>query len=104
MPRLPWTERFASIMRSCVLSTSCDTCRRIRTITKMGGSRFEHYEFFQRRDSAHFFNRSNTFALTGGRRRTPLRIMEANRSLPGSRVSVSTPIENELQFPVVGLK
>ena len=27
-----------------------------------------------------FFNGSNTFALTAGRRRTPLRIIEANRS------------------------
>ena len=41
-----------------------------------------------------FFNGSNTPALTGGRRRTPLRIMEANRSLLGSRASIFTPIEN----------
>ena len=51
----------------------------------MGVSRFEHYEFvdpFQPRGSTHFFNGSNTPALTGGSRKTPLRIMEANRSLP----------------------
>ena len=56
--RLPRSERFASIMRSCVLSASCDTRRRIRTITKMGGSRLEHYEFadhLQPRGSAHCF-------------------------------------------------
>ena len=56
--RLPGSERFASIMRSRVLSASCGTRRRIRTITKMGVSRFEHYEFvdlFQPRGSAHFF-------------------------------------------------
>ena len=34
--RLPRSERFASIMRSCVLSASCCTRRRIKTITKMG--------------------------------------------------------------------
>ena len=82
--RLPRSERFASIMRSRVLSASCGTRRRIRTITKMGVSRFEHYEFvdlFQPRGSAHFFNGSNTPALTEGSRKTPLRIMEANRSL-----------------------
>ena len=57
--RLPRSERFASIMRSRVLSASCGTRRRIRTITKMGVSRFEHYEFvdlFQPRGSAHFFS------------------------------------------------
>ena len=83
--RLPRSERFASIMCSCVLSASSGTRRRIRTITKMGVLRFEHYEFvdlFQPRGSAHFFhNGSHTPALTGGSRKTPLRIMEANRSL-----------------------
>ena len=34
--RLPRSERFASIMGSCVLSASCGTRRRIRTIRKMG--------------------------------------------------------------------
>ena len=82
--RLPRSERFASIMRSRVLSSSCGTRRRIRTITKMGVSRFEHYEFvdhFQPRGSAHFFQWLYTPALTGGSRKTPLRIMEASRSL-----------------------
>ena len=34
--RLPRSERFASIMRSGVLSASCGTPRRVRTITNMG--------------------------------------------------------------------
>ena len=40
--RLPRSERFASIMRSCVLSASCGTRRRTRTIKKWEWSRFEH--------------------------------------------------------------
>ena len=55
--RLPGSKRFASIMRSRVLSASCGTRRHIRTITKMGVSRFEHefVDLFQPRGSAHFF-------------------------------------------------
>ena len=58
MRDFPRSERFASIVRSCVLSASSGMRRRIRTITKMGVSRFEYYEFvdvFQPRGSAHFF-------------------------------------------------
>ena len=95
--QLPRSERFASIIHSCVLSASCSTRRRIRTITTMTVVTFWAYEFVdlsQPRGSAHFFNGSNTLALTGGCRRTPLRIMEVNRLLLGSRASIFTPIKN----------
>ena len=52
----------------------------LEPLQKWEWSRFEHYEFvdlFQPRGSAHFFNGCNTPALTGGWRRTPLRIMHS---------------------------
>ena len=69
----------------------------LEPLQKWGWSRFEHTSsltFFNPGVPPIFFNGSNTPALTGGRRRTPLRIMETNRSLLGSRASIFTPLEN----------
>ena len=93
--RLPRSERFASIMRSCVLSASCDTRRRIRPLQTWEWSRFEHTSsltFFNPGVPPIFLN--GACAYRRARRRTPLRIMEANRSLLGSRASIFTPLEN----------
>ena len=69
----------------------------LEPLQKWGWSRFEHTSsltFLNPGVLPIFFNGSNTLALTGGRRRMPLRIMEANRSLLGSRTSIFTPLEN----------
>ena len=63
----------------------------LEPLQKWEWSRFEHTSsstFFNPGVPPIFFNGSNTPALTGGRRRTLLRIMEANRSLLGSRASI----------------
>ena len=69
----------------------------LEPLQKWEWSRYEHTSsltFFNPGVPPIFFNGSHTPALTGGRRRTPLRIMEANRSLLGSRASIFTPLEN----------
>ena len=56
----------------------------LEPLQKWEYSRFEHTSsltFFNPGAPPIFFNGSHTPALTGGRRRTSLRIMEANRSL-----------------------
>ena len=58
----------------------------LEQLEKWECSCFQQYELvdlFKPRGSAHFFNGSNMPALTGGRRRTPLRMMEAKPFAPG---------------------
>ena len=69
----------------------------LEPLQKWEWSRFEHTSsltFFNPGVPPIFFNGSNTPALTGGRRRTPLCIMEVNHSLLGSRASIFTPLED----------
>ena len=61
----------------------------LEPLQKWEWSRFEHTSsltFFDPGVLPIFFNGSNTPALTGGRKRTPLHIMEANRLLLGRNV------------------
>ena len=69
----------------------------LEPLQKWEWSRFKHTSsltFFNPGVPPIFFNGSNTPVLTGGRRITPLRIMEANHLLLGSRTSIFTPLEN----------
>ena len=69
----------------------------LEPLQKWEWSCFEHTSlltFFNPGVPPIFFNGSNTPALTGGRRRTPLRIMETNCSLLGSHALIFTSLEN----------
>ena len=56
----------------------------------------EFVDLFQPRGSAHFFNGSNTPALSGGSGKTPLRIMGRTVRSWRNRASIFTPIEKNV--------